>query len=266
MAGPIGPDQPGGPTSGAEPPAAAPPEVLPPEHRWAAYMLAVGFQRERATRILLALICTGHLATGLLMLNRGTLDLFGVLTANRSPRVLVQLGAMFAPALDAGELWRLIGCLFLHGDGMHLLFNGVALLGLGRLCEALYGPSRFTWLFLLSGAGGAALSWWGGNELSVGASGGIFGLMGAGIVFGWRHRRQLPERFGRVLRKQLLPWVVLNLAIGLLFPFIDNLGHVGGLVTGSCLALVLGNRVVPGLESPGWVRLAMGLGSVLLVT
>ncbi len=74
--------------------------------------------------------------------------------------------------------------MFLHGDGLHILLNALALWALGRLCEALYGPARFLWLFLMSGICGACFSWLGGNESSVGASGGIFGLMGAAITPG----------------------------------------------------------------------------------
>jgi rhomboid protease GluP len=167
--------------------------------------------------------------------------------------------------VDGGELWRLVSCVFLHGDGLHLLLNGLALFALGRLCESLYGSARFAWLFVLSGMCGAAFSWLGGNTTSVGASGGIFGLMGAAMVFGWRYQAQLPPHMSHFLRRSLLPWVVLNLVIGLLIPFIDNLGHIGGLVGGAVLGTFIGNRVIPGEESSRLVRGSMAAGTLLLL-
>ena len=117
----------------------------------------------------------------------------------------------------------------------------------------------------MSGICGACFSWLGGNESSVGASGGIFGLMGASIVFGWRYRHRLPEPMSVFLRRKLAPWVVVNLVIGAVIPFIDNLGHTGGLVGGCVLAMVMGNRVIPGEESPWAARGLMAAVSLVLM-
>ena len=129
-----------------------------------------------------------------------------------------------------------------------MLLNGVAFFALGRLCEAVYGSVRFLWLFLVAGVCGSTLSFLGGNALSVGASGGIFGLLGAAVVFGWRYRHKLPPGASDFFRMRLLPWVALNLFIGAVIPFIDNLGHTGGLIGGAVMAALIGNRVVPGEE------------------
>ena len=185
-------------------------------------------RRPVVTGALVSLVVSIHLVLGAVMWSRGQVGLIGALLAERGPNLLVRCGAMRAPKIDAGELWRLVSCVFLHGDGLHILLNALALFALGRLCEALYGPSRFLWLFLLSGVCGACFSWLGGNATSVGASGGIFGLMGASIVFGWRYRHRLPEPMSVFLRRKLAPWVVVNLVIGAVVPFIDNLGHTGG--------------------------------------
>jgi membrane associated rhomboid family serine protease len=68
-------------------------------------------------------------------------------------------------------------------------------------------------------------------------------------VFGWRHGGSLPDGPVRFLRWRLLPWLVVNLVLGLALPqIIDNAGHVGGLVTGTVLASVMGNRITPGEE------------------
>ena len=156
---------------------------------------------------------------------------------------------------------------FLHGDGIHITLNMIALFALGRMCEAVYGPVRFLWLFLLSGIAGETLSWVGGNPMSVGASGGIFGLMGAAIIFGWKNSSGLPDHTSRFFRYKLIPWVIFNLGLGLVVPVIDNLGHLGGLVGGTVLAMTLGNRIVT--DSPvsqGALRWMLLLSLVVLVT
>jgi rhomboid protease GluP len=227
--------------------------------------LAKGMQTPWVTRGLLAVMVALHLIVGVVMLFTGSANIFGVFVANRPSGVLIQMGAMYAPAVGKGEIWRLISCVFLHGDGMHMLLNGVALYGLGRLCEGVYGSIRFLWLFLVCGVVGALLSYLGGNIASVGASGGIFGLMGACIVFGWRYKRELPQHIGELFRVKLLPWVVLNLFIGIALPFIDNLGHLGGLIAGAVMAAVLGNRIVPGHNGTETTIILMGTGSGLLL-
>ncbi|MCB9764222.1 MAG: rhomboid family intramembrane serine protease [Alphaproteobacteria bacterium] len=154
-------------------------------------------------------------------------------------------GAREHDAVLDGELWRMGACIFLHGGPLHLALNMLALFGLGRLCETAYGPWRMLWMFLASGLAGSALSQLGGTPLSVGASGGVFGLLGAGVVFGLRYRADLPEPMRKVFGRGLLPWVFLNLFIGFAIPGIDNLGHIGGLLGGAACAAVLGSRVVP---------------------
>jgi len=227
--------------------------------------LSRGFRRPWMTISLLVVIGFAHLLAGIIQLAQGKANLAGVLVAGRPTGILVYLGAMYEPRVSDGELWRLISCLFLHGDGMHILLNGLALFGLGRLCESVYGPVRFLWLFLVAGLCGSTLSWLGGNTASVGASGSIFGLMGACIVFGHRYRLVLPPHIGEIFRKKLLPWVGLNLFIGVIIPFIDNLGHVGGLMGGAMMAAVLSNRVIPSEPNTLAGRVAMGVCSGLLL-
>lgn len=167
---------------------------------------------------------------------------FGV----RGPEALVAVGGRASARVLDGEWWRLLSCLFVHGDLLHLVMNGVALFGLGRLCEAVYGPTRLLALFLLCGLSGALLSQLSGAPLSVGASGSVFGLLGAGVVFGLRHRALLAPPLRAVFGQGLLPWVALNLAIGFVIPGIDNAGHVGGLLGGGLAGLIVSPRVLPG--------------------
>ena len=225
--------------------------------------LIQGMRRPWMTVLLLGVISLAHLVAGVVAFSQGLVNVAGIAVAQRTTGVLAFLGAMLGDRVSDGEVWRLVSCLFLHGDGTHILLNGIALYGLGRLCESVYGPVRFLWLFLVAGVCGSTLSWLGGNAASVGASGSIFGLMGACIVFGHRYRLVLPPVIGDMFRKKLLPWVGLNLAIGVLIPFIDNLGHVGGLMGGAAMAMVISNRVIPSVPNPPSTRALMALFSLL---
>ena len=89
--------------------------------------------------------------------------------------------------------------------------------------------------------------------------------MGACIVFGYRYRLVLPPHIGELFRKKLLPWVGLNLVIGLLIPFIDNLGHLGGLIGGAAFAMVVSNRIIPAEPNRMLTRAMMGIASGLLL-
>jgi len=208
-----------------------------------------------ATALLIGAIVAFHLATGVDDWLSGRITgsgrpagLYDVLLGSRSPEGLVAWGANAFGSVTAGEWWRLPAAIFLHGDVVHVTLNCVALFGLGRLCEAVFGPGRFLALFLASGMAGSILTHLGGTELSVGASGGVFGLMGAGVVFGRRFRSALPPSVRPVFGRGLVPWLLINILIGLSVQRIDNLGHLGGLLGGSLLALGAGSPVVPGAE------------------
>ena len=240
---------------------------LSPMHRRIGDALWVGMLHPWMTRALVGLVVAIHVYVGVRMWLAHKTYVVGILLGQRDLGTLEAVGAMRGLRVSGGEYWRLVSCILLHGDGMHILLNAVALFALGRLCESVYGPVRLLFLFMVSGVCGSLLSWAGGNASSVGASGGIFGLMGAAIVFGFRFQKELPPMAGELFRKRLLPWVGLNLFIGAVVPFIDNLGHVGGLVGGSLLALFLRNRVIPRKEGTLVGTIATGVlgGGLLLV-
>ena len=185
------------------------------------------------------------------------------LSARLPPRVpyeaILVLGAKNNAAIEAGEVWRLGTSILLHGSLLHLAFNAYALYVLGTVLERLYGARRFLLVFFVSGLGGAAASYLFTVKNSVGASGAIFGLLGAAVVFGFRFRGILPARIRRVLTVGLLPWVALNLVIGFVIPGIDNAAHLGGLITGCAVALVLGTPLEPGRRIPSAAALQMVL-------
>ncbi len=208
------------------------------------------------TTVLVAACVTLHVLTGLDQ---------GALLAAREPATLLVWGARDHGLVAQGELWRLMSCVFLHGDLLHIALNMLTLYGLGRLLEAVYGPARVLFIFSLSGLSGSLAGHFFGGSLSVGASGAIFGLLGAGVAFGLLHGRELPSHMRRVLGRGLLPWVLLNLVIGVAIPGIDNAAHVGGLLGGAVVATFLGDRLVPWSQQYRWAGPVMVVvGSVLL--
>lgn len=155
----------------------------------------------------------------------------------------VLLGAVWKEALSAGQWWRLLTPLFLHGSLMHIGFNAYALLIFGREIEPLLGWRQFLLFYLVSGVGGNVFSAVFGNAVSVGASTALFGLIAFQIVFIYRNRKFFGDRADGMLY-QALGIAGLNFVIGLA-PGIDNWGHLGGFVAGLALAWLSGLHLQP---------------------
>ena len=153
--------------------------------------------------------------------------------------VLLNFGAAYGPYLRRGEYWRLIMPMFLHGGWLHILGNSYALFILGPILERVYGYGRYAAIYVAAGIGGAFLSMAVSKNVSVGASGAIFGIAGAMLVTGYAHRDVIPPRWGRAFGRGMIPFIVLNLALGFSVHGIDNWGHLGGLATGALLAFVI---------------------------
>ncbi len=147
--------------------------------------------------------------------------------------------------LNEGEWYRLLTAIFLHGGLAHLFFNGYALYVIGQDIERLYGHARFLIIYLLGGLTASVSSLVFSPAWSVGASGALFAIFGAEMVFLYRHRRLFGE--GGRRRLQNLVWLlILNLAIGLLgSTLIDNWAHIGGFVGGTALAWLIGPQFRP---------------------
>lgn len=153
---------------------------------------------------------------------------------------LLAFGAKANSYIDNGEIWRFVTPIFLHVGAMHLIFNSYALWVIGPQVEKLYGGPRFLLLYLLTGIGGAAASYWYHPDVySAGASGSIFGLLGVLLVFSVKYRRAVPAFFSRALGKGILLTVGINLVIGYMIPQVDNAAHIGGLLTGGLLGLIV---------------------------
>ncbi|KAJ1289924.1 hypothetical protein BS78_02G202500 [Paspalum vaginatum] len=151
---------------------------------------------------------------------------------------LLMWGAKINSLIDRGQFWRLATSSLLHANLTHLAFNCFSLNSIGPMVEMLTGPRRFLAVYFSSALAGSLMSYRCCASPAVGASGAIFGLVGAYAVYTWRHRsflgnsRESLEHIGRV--------VVLNMGMGLLSSGIDNWGHLGGLLGGAAMAWFLG--------------------------
>jgi rhomboid protease GluP len=129
--------------------------------------------------------------------------------------------------------------MFLHGGWLHILGNSYCLFILGPILERVYGYGRYLTIYVAAGVGGAFLSMVVSKNISVGASGAIFGIAGAMLITGYVHRDVIPRRWGRAFGRGMIPFIALNLALGFSVHGIDNWGHLGGLATGALLAFVI---------------------------
>lgn len=175
--------------------------------------------------------------------------LFGGAGFWHSPNT-VQLtwGANFAPATADGQWWRLVSAMFLHFGALHLSMNMLALWDGGKLVERMFGAMRFLVIYLISGVGGNLLSLviQGNDAVSGGASGAIFGIYGALLVYVWFARRQMQAQEFRWLFWGALLFSALTIAMGYIIPGIDNSAHIGGFVTGIVMAtLFLPSSIQP---------------------
>lgn len=148
----------------------------------------------------------------------------------------VNLFANYYANVQNGEVYRLVTCMFLHGNSIHLFFNMYALYIIGPEIERYYGPFKFLIIYLLSGVIGSLFSAVLITSPSIGASGAIFGLFGALLYFGFNYRATLDG----YLKGQIIPLILINLLVGLIVPGIDIAAHIGGLIGGLLISLMVG--------------------------
>lgn len=154
--------------------------------------------------------------------------------------------------LNFGEYHRLFTSMFLHGGLVHLVFNMYALYVIGQTVERFFGHARFALVYFLGGLGGSILSVVLNDPLvrSVGASGAVFAIFGAEMVFLYKHRKLL----GRMAQVQLRQLVIIA-GINFLYGFattldpsginIDNWGHIGGFIGGMVLSWFIAPLLIP---------------------
>jgi rhomboid protease GluP len=148
--------------------------------------------------------------------------------------VVAVLGAGSA-AWREGRWWTLITAIYVHGSLLHILFNMLWVRQLAPAIEELYGPARLVVIFTIAGVAGFLASTLFGQPYTIGASGAVFGLLGAIVAFG--HRRG--GMFGSMIFRQYGQWALVLFVFGFIMPGVDNFAHAGGFVGGLLAGLVL---------------------------
>ena len=162
-------------------------------------------------------------AVGTLGILTGKFDLYTALALHKS-------------YVQSGQVYRLITAAFTHESIFHLLMNMYALYIIGSQVETYIGKYKYTIIYFFSAITGCLLSCVINTSWSLGASGAIFGLMGALCYFGYHYRLYLDN----ALKTQIVPLILLNLALGFIIPNIDNAAHIGGLVGGLFMSMAVG--------------------------
>jgi len=161
---------------------------------------------------------------------RGYLNVF-----SPSLAALRALGATGAVPWQEGQWWTLFTAIYLHGGLLHILFNVLWIRQLGPAVEELYGPSRLVIVFTVAGAAGFVASNLLVYDFTIGASGSIFGLLGALVAFGQKRG----GTFGAMVLRQYGQWAVVLFVLGFLMPGVNNIAHAGGFVGGFAAGLML---------------------------
>lgn len=163
----------------------------------------------------------------LFIFTQGNINLYDLLSVNTL-------------AIKQGEFYRLLTGTFLHAGPLylplHLAFNMYALYTVGSQLENFIGRFKFLIVYLGSAILGSLLSCVILQGNSIGASGAIFGLMGSLAYFGYHYR----VYFGNVLKRQIVPLILLNLLLGFYLEGVDNFAHIGGLIGGILLTMAVG--------------------------
>jgi len=176
-----------------------------------------------------------NLVVFLLMVFAG-LSLFpNDISAAVDQRVLIEFGAKVNSLIQAGQVWRLLASTFIHIGIIHLVFNLYALWALGPVTEESFGHRQFLMIYILSGLGGSITSFLFSTALSAGASGSIFGLLGALLYYSYKR----PSLWKSGLGMNLVIIIIVNFGFGLSQPGIDNYAHLGGLLTGTLSSVFL---------------------------
>ncbi len=159
--------------------------------------------------------------------------------------VLVAMGAKSrARIVDEGETWRLLVASLLHKDGVHVAFNVFVLVAVGAVMESVYRRGDLLLVFLVSGLACMITSTALSPPLTVGASGMVFGCLGAAMIFGLRFADVLAVRYRVYFGVVIVIYTAAAFWTGLLRNSTDNWGHAGGLVTGVVMGLVVQPRLL----------------------
>lgn len=149
---------------------------------------------------------------------------------------LLKFGALYKPLVLNGEYFRLLTSAFLHIGVLHLVVNNYSLYVIGGQLESFLGKFKFLFIYLISAISGSLMAIVFHSNISAGASGAIFGLLGSLLYFGYNYRVYL----GNVLKSQIIPLLILNLSLGFFIKDIDTAAHIGGMFGGILSTMAVG--------------------------
>ncbi len=159
-----------------------------------------------------------------------------------------------------GEVWRLITCMFLHVSFIHILINGLSLKNMGSLVETIYGSKKFIIIYFVSGLIGSLASFAFSPVSAAGASGAIFGLVGAMLYFGLEE----PDKSKKLFGSSIITMIIVNILYGVSVANIDNYAHIGGLLGGFAVSGLVSNNTTNKSYQPKWY-LNRGLYAVIVI-
>jgi rhomboid protease GluP len=157
---------------------------------------------------------------------------------NADVYALIALGAKQNTLIVQGEYYRFITAMFLHGGIIHLGFNMYALKAIGPTIEKAFGKIKYLLIYFLGGAISVIASFVFSEEVSIGASGAIFALLGSTLILALR----MKDKLGKEMVRNILSVIAINIFIGFSMPNIDNFAHIGGLVGGIAVTSLLKNN------------------------
>ncbi len=162
-------------------------------------------------------------------------NFYATMQGRQYESMLVDFGAKDNALIITGQYWRLISPIFLHGNWLHLLVNCYSLFVVGNIVERIFGHPKYAAIYFLAGIYGSIASFILSSNPAVGASGAIFGLLGALVYYGVERPKIFKKYFGYNV------WITLlmNIVIGFSMPGIDNFAHLGGLGGGFLTAYAL---------------------------
>ena len=174
--------------------------------------------------------------------------LVGVNVMDMSSEYLYSIGAVEGNAVVVkGEVWRLFSAMFLHAGVEHILMNMLSLFLVGRSVEMMFSRFSYLSIYFISGLIGSLVSlYFHKSGVGIGASGAIFGIFGAVVGFALVYHKEMHDEFQDFI-KSVGIILLLNLAIGLIFPNVDMSAHIGGAITG-----IIGGVMIAKYRTSTW--------------
>ncbi|NEZ47203.1 rhomboid family intramembrane serine protease [Clostridium niameyense] len=158
---------------------------------------------------------------------------------NSDIRVLIVLGAKVNYLISKGQYYRFITSMFLHGGLVHIGLNMYSLYCIGPLVESYFGKIKYLIIYFVSGMLASIFSYIFSPAISIGASGAIFGVLGATLIIAYKNK----ENIGKGFFKNIVSVIIANLVLGFSISNIDNFAHIGGLIGGIIISYILNRNV-----------------------